>query len=384
MSKSNTPNNSISPKWRMTRICISGFNQIRLLNYIRTERLSVYNLVFVSNSIMHLTIYNVDYKRICSILTRYNYEHSIIVQDLFRTTLAKVIQKIGAIIGVIVFTVAIMLSNTFVWDVRISGLTNVPRNLIENILEENSIHKGIWSGKVDKESIKKQILGLDNVVDVTINMEGTILKIVVFEDLFNGDNDNNNSIVSNYDAIVKKIFVSEGRSVVEVGDKVSQGDELISPIIYDTNGGVLATTNPKGKVYGSVVFNSTKTIPYYETIYKRSGKEFTNTTLKVFGLTIGKNKIPKYKKYDLIQSKGLVFGKSFLPIEYNKNTYFELVGNTVQNDMDAMTAKTISELEDMLILKANGNVVDIKHDIREVIGGVRIDVFVEAYLLLNS
>ncbi|MCL2599342.1 MAG: sporulation protein YqfD, partial [Firmicutes bacterium] len=185
-------------------------------------------------------------------------------------------------------------------------------------------------------------------------------------------------------AIIKNIFIAEGRAVVQVGDKVSKGQELISPILYDTNGEILATTVPKGRVYGSVVFNASKTIAHRQTLWVDTGNKKTRTSLKIFGMEFGKNEKPPYEHYRKIETKGWLFGKSFLPIAYTQTTYFEQKQTMQENDIEAQKEETIAQLQEYLLLKANGNVTNVSSDVREIIGGYRIDVFVEAYLLLNG
>lgn len=376
--------NITTPKWRMTRIQVDGLNQIRLLNFIRSENIVVYDLTIIDNSSLCLTIHNQQIKKLYAILDRYNYQYTILVYDWLKVFLMNSLKRIGAICGVITFSIMLMLSNLFVWDIKISGLTYVPQNIVENILEQENIHNGILASKIDKTKVKKQILNLDSVVDVTINMEGTTLSIVVFEDLYSGSPYTQNSIYSHYDAIVKNIFVTEGTPVVQVGDKVGKGDELISQNIYNTNGEILTTVKANGRVYGIVTFDANDTVAHYETIYKKTGRQTTSTVLNFMGLTIGKNSPPNYPHYDTTQTTGLVFGKNFLPIQYTKTTYNELKAETIKNDTEALIKSKIKELEDFLIIKAGGNALTVKHDIREIIGGYRIDVFVETYLLLNK
>jgi len=100
--------------------------------------------------------------------------------------------------------------------------------------------------------------------------------------------------------------------------------------------------------------------------------------------SIGKDTPPKYEYYDKTVTTGFVASNSFLPIKYTKTTYNELQKQTIKNDTELLIKTKTKDLEDMLLLKAGGNILNIKSDVREIIGGYRIDVFVEAYMLLNA
>ncbi|MCL2599466.1 MAG: sporulation protein YqfD, partial [Firmicutes bacterium] len=171
-------------KWQKTRLQVKGLNQLRLINFLKSEGLVFFELYFLDNANLQLTVHNKNLVKLKAILERYQYEYKVVFVDLARFCIQCIKRRIGALVGCVFFLSVILSSNLFVWDIKIGGLDKVPQNMVQNILKQNGVHKGMLASRVKQNEIKKQMMSLESVVDTTLHMQGTTLRVQVFEDLF--------------------------------------------------------------------------------------------------------------------------------------------------------------------------------------------------------
>jgi hypothetical protein len=162
------------------QVQVEGFNQTRLINILLTQKVDFFDVDRKSASLMILWLSVRDSKKAFAIFDKMCYNCTILTQELTRGLREWGLKRLGALVGAVIFTVVMVLSNSFVWRVRITGLENVAYNTVENILQANNIKTGILSSSIDKPKIKQQLLQLDNVVDVSLSMRGTTLVVTIF------------------------------------------------------------------------------------------------------------------------------------------------------------------------------------------------------------
>ncbi|MDR3021348.1 MAG: sporulation protein YqfD [Clostridiales bacterium] len=365
---------------------IEGFNQTRLLNNLISNRVDFFNLKKSNSKTMTLWLFRRDAKKAFAIFNDLCYNYYIVADELTQAVFSWGKKRIGALIGTICFVTVLIFSNCFVWRVEIHGLNIVPLNSVQNILKQNHTKQGMLSKSVDRQSIKTNILQLDNVVDVTINMRGTTLVVTVFENFATTPTEpgSKHAILSLYDAVITRVVATEGTAVVVPGDKVFAGEQLITPFVYDTQGNVLKEVEPQGTVYGTVTFSDSKFFTLNEQVLKRTGKSKVYNSIDIFGVKLRRQHKP-YSFFELQSVEQYLLGHSFVPIKVITDTYYELNTTQVESTLEDKTAQLLDELRNMLILKTGSNnpTVTTLHDVKQVVGGYRIDVFVTAEMRLN-
>lgn len=366
------------------QIAIDGVNQTKLLNTFVKYDIAFFDVNKSSSASMTLWLYHKQSAKAFAILSEMCYNTRILVQDIKTSMLAWSLKRAGAILGCIVFLTVLLFSNSFVWRVDIVGLETVPLNLVQNILSEQHASFGAWTSHIDRASIKKNILELDNVVDASIDIRGTTLVVTVFENFetITPDPGTPSSIYSKHDAVVSRVIVSEGTAVVKPGDIVAKGAELVSPNIYDTNGQVLTTVYPQARVYGDVTYSDSSFFSQNQIVSKRTGNKVRFNDLSLFGLHLSRKHNP-YKYYETEKTSGYVSGKNLLPIHYDNITYYELDVKEVEVDPQTYSQLMVQKMLQNLQLKAGTSNLTQKVDLREVPGGWRVDLFVTAEILLS-
>ncbi|MDR1138926.1 MAG: sporulation protein YqfD [Clostridiales bacterium] len=366
------------------QISVEGFNQTRLINTLLQQDIQVFDLHKYTHSNMTLWIYTSDRPKLFAILQDLCYNANIITQDLTKGMHNWLIKRVGALLGAIVFFVCLVLSNSFVWRVNVHGLNSVPINIVNNILQAQHATPGTLIYRINKHNIKQAMLELDNVVDASIELRGTTLVVTIFENFVDIplDPTYHSSIVSKYDAIVTRVLLSDGTSVVKPGDKVSVGSELISPNIYDTTGQILTTVNPSAKVYGNVSFSDSRFFVPKQIVLKRSGNSVSFNDIGVFGLEFS-HKASPYQFFETKTTQNYLFGNQLLPIVISRTTYHELIQQESALDVQQHSQTLVQMMLRQLQIKAGTSELHQQVNIRQLNGGYRVDLFVTAEMLLS-
>ena len=124
--------------------------------------------------------------------------------------------------------------SNFIWNIDITGNTEISKEEILKTLSENGLDIGISKRKINITDISNRVrLNRDDIAWIGISIQGTnaIVEIketskapeIIKEDEFC-------NIVSNKSGMITKINVQNGTAVAKVGDIVREGDLLVNRI----------------------------------------------------------------------------------------------------------------------------------------------------------
>ncbi len=130
----------------------------------------------------------------------------------------------------------------FVWTIEIIGRENLSERAVLEILAQNGLQTGTALGAVDSDEIKNKVLSAsDNISWLAVNLQGTHARVEIEEKMQTPEgiaSDMPCDIISQYDGVIERLRVTEGRAVAEVGQTVQSGDRLASGTLADTHGRV--------------------------------------------------------------------------------------------------------------------------------------------------
>lgn len=145
----------------------------------------------------------------------------------------------GFKLGVIIFSVLILLSMSIIWDIEITGSDPELNSKIMTVLHENSIGRGSLKMNIDAKKIASEIsLGVDEIAWVGVEVKGVKLYIT-FKDRVSTptviDSDQLYNIVANRDGLITRLEVYAGNALVKEGDTVKKGQVLVSGTMQSQN-----------------------------------------------------------------------------------------------------------------------------------------------------
>lgn len=142
--------------------------------------------------------------------------------------------------GVAAFFLVLFLMSQFIWNITIEGNHRFTDDMILHTLSELEIYYGMRKKQVNCQVLEEELRSrYEAITWVSAQVSGTRLMIRVKENEGIGEIPEKETtprhLVADQDGIVTKIMVRKGKAQVQVGDKVTRGQVLISGIlpVYD-------------------------------------------------------------------------------------------------------------------------------------------------------
>lgn len=236
----------------------------------------------------------------------------------------------------------LVISNFFVWQIKIYGNQTLQSYQICKLLKDNNIRVGASKTSVDVEKIERLIYdNFDEVSLVSATIYGSSVVINIKEKLVVEEMQDFEPLVAKQSGVIQSITLISGTLNCKVGDVVKKGDVLVYPYVVDANGEqkpiiALAQINAYVDVVGKVEFNEN------QVEYVRTGEYKTVRFYSIFGLEFKLSKFSNtYKNYDLVKDEYYVFNNNLLPIKILSYTYYETKGKESVVDFETVKQQQI-------------------------------------------
>ena len=262
-------------------------------------------------------------------------------------------RKIFLILLIVFFIILFTLSN-FIWNIEVTGTSNIPKEEILETLKENGLKIGMAKNKVDTQKIINSIrLNRDDVAWVGIGITGTNATVKIVEaDLKPEIIDENDycNIVSEKEGLIVKVTAKNGTPLVKKDDIVKKGSILIAGYIEGKYTGT-RYVHSEGEVLAKVWYSKKDKIELQKQEYKQTGKNESKYSIRIKNFVINLYKtLPNFENYDtIIEEKKLkIFSSFYLPIEIIKNTYYETELQKKEYTKEEAKEILIQQLEEQL------------------------------------
>lgn len=262
-------------------------------------------------------------------------------------------RKIFLILLIVFFIILFTLSN-FIWNIEVTGTSNISKEEILETLKENGLKIGMAKNKIDTQKIINSIrLNRDDVAWVGIGITGTNATVKIVEaDLKPEIIDENDycNIVSKKEGVIVKVTAKNGTPLVKKDDIVKKGSILIAGYIEGKYTGT-RYVHSEGEVLAKVWYSKKDKIELQKQEYKQTGKNESKYSIRIKNFVINLYKtLPNFENYDtIIEEKKLkIFSNFYLPIEIIKNTYYETELQEKEYTKEEAKEILIQQLEEQL------------------------------------
>lgn len=346
-----------------------GLNRARLLT--RLAEVATLKVLRSDSEELRFSVSSADKSKVVAILNSLCYDYIIIKEEGPFFSLLSCLRRAGIVAGIVCSVAALAVYPHLVTSVEATGEWN---DDVSRILTENGISVGKLVWEFDGDEVERQLLELDGVAFASVSKRGTRVYVDVRTELDGEDfvDIGTQPVKATVRATVTRTVVFSGSALVEYGDVVNVGDELIGA--YVTVGEEKVACPADGEVYGKTYRTHTKFFPDTENVAVR-GRTKSYTRLSFFGKVPSAPASP-FADYVLETS---VWRNDFL-LGYTKYTFtfHELTFVERQNTRtdDQMSAETYSEL--VATMPAEVNVLNRSFQVRKENGGTYVTVTVEA------
>ena len=304
-------------------LSVKSKNIDRFLTNLYKLNIDIFKVDVLSYKEVIVEIYEKDYNRVkkLSILNKID----IIGFKGMKKNKNKLKYNKTLIFSIIIGLFVLFFLTNIIFSIEIKHTSSEIREFIKEELNKNGI-KRLQFRKSFKELEKIKNNILDNNKDklewLEIDRVGTKYIIKLEERKIKNYNIDYKyqDIISNYDAVIKKIVAKSGVKVKEVNEYVNKGDTIISGSIY-LNEELKEIVKATGEVYGEVWYKLSVEHPIINDFKEETGNKksvysinFFNKSLILFNKNTYKN---SYIKKDIILKNNI------LPISLSKDTIYE-------------------------------------------------------------
>lgn len=198
-------------------------------------------------------------------------------------------KRVGFILGCLTALFLLLLSERFVWDIRVSGNQSMTR---EDVVRElNSCGFGIGSYIPDVETLvleNRVLIASDRISWISVTLDGTVANVQIIEHTqapAGEDLSRPANLIATADGQIEYVELLRGNAVVTAGQAVKKGELLVSGI-YDTTGGGYRYTRAAGKVMARTERTVCVEIPYVDTKKVYEEEKCREIVLNFFGFSI--------------------------------------------------------------------------------------------------
>lgn len=253
------------------------------------------------------------------------------------------------VIGSGICIVTFFLISSFVWDISITGNSDVSTEFILERLKENGIKTGTLKYRIDTDDVaENMMLQVNDLARISVSLRGTRVYVdvtertkppVLIEKHIPCD------IVASRDGVIYSIVAKEGLETVKIGDTVTKGQLLITGKIDNVKNPELPPliVHSIGSVKARTWYEATAKIEQNLVKAKRTGlkKEMYSFVLFSKKFKLFHAKIPYNNSEHVEVIKKLSLGANLaLPFEVVVDQYYEY--ELEQNKIDLATAKKLA------------------------------------------
>ena len=333
------------------RISVEGYYIERFINICTTSKILIWNLKREKGIKLFLNVGIKDFYEIIKIAKKLKCKVKIIRKRGMPFLINRYKKRKIFFLSLIIITILIGISTNYIWNINIEIEDNIEIENIEQDIKDAGLEVGMNKNKIDTQEIINKIrLNRNDISWMGIELKGTnaIVKIVKAKEAPEIiDEKDYSNIVSNKSGIITKIIAQNGTALVNVGDKVEEGQILINGIMEGKYTGV-RYVHSLGEVEAIIKYSKTKKIPLKTTEKVNTGKKETKYKIKINNFQINFYKtLSKFKFYDTIETekKFKIFSNLYLPISVIKITNQEFEEIEKQYTVEEATEIGTRELE---------------------------------------
>lgn len=197
-------------------------------------------------------------------------------------------RRMGLLIGILCALILILLSQRFVWDVRISGNGSMTTAEVLAELRACGLYCGAYLPSIKASELENRVLiASDRIAWISVNMDGTVARVQILEAVTAPEEESKKpaNLIAAADGQIEFLELYRGNAVVSVGQAVRKGELLVSGI-YDSQTEGYRYTRAAGSVFARTERSIHLEIPLSYTEKIKSEPECAEILLNFFDFSV--------------------------------------------------------------------------------------------------
>jgi len=329
------------------------------MNLCAQNDISFWDLVRVDEVTVQVTMTIRSHRKLRPLLTNLNAEVGQIKKAGAPVYLRRLRGRSVLLCGLILTLAATWIMSLYIWDIRIEGNETIPAAVILHALDDAGVGIGTFAPGIDVETLRhRMLIDLADLSWITVNVNGSRATVIVRERIHPPSmfpEDVATAVYAMRSGVIDQIIVWNGTPLVEVGDTVVMGQDLLSGRMESLAHGT-RFVRADAQVYARTWYELSMTMPL-EWIEKAYTGEVSTRHILFFGrnrINLFFNSRNSHITYDKIvkQSDFVLPGGIVLPIRLERRIYsaYEPVVTRLDETTAALFLQTqlLERLEELI------------------------------------
>lgn len=266
-----------------------GSDYEKYISALIEKRIRIFNS-YQSGNVLYVQISPFDYKTAARAAAKLHIRTRVIKRHGSYFYMRKYGKRYGIALGVLSFFGIITLMSDHIWEIRISGNTEISDNQILEMLRENGVYWGADSKGIDGNRIEILArLAIPDLAWISVEHDGSIINVKVSEQIKNEKAEIPLSqpcnIIAAHDGQIVNTEVYSGQLLYPIGSGVAKGQLIVSGVVED-GGGNNMLLHANAKIIAEYTEEVEFTMPFTSSEKVLSGNKSTKDYLKFFGMKI--------------------------------------------------------------------------------------------------
>ena len=245
---------------------------------------------YQSKNILFVKIYPMYYEAAAKTARNLHIRTKVEKRSGLYFLLRKYRRRYGIVLGVLSFFAIITLMSDHIWDIRISGNSEVSENQILEVLRENGVYWGASANGIDGNRLEILArLEIPQLAWISIEKNGSVINVKISERIKTEKAEIPLSqpcnIVAAHDGQIINTEVYSGQLLFPIGSGVAEGQLIVSGVVED-GGGNNMLLHANAKIIAEYTDTVEFSMPFTTTEKVLSGNESDMDYIKFFGMKI--------------------------------------------------------------------------------------------------
>jgi len=300
----------------------------RFMNLCAQNDISFWGLTRVDEITVHVTMTMKNYRKLKPLLEHLPAQVKPLKRAGAPVFVWRMRKRYALLAGLILTLAFTWVMSLYIWDLQVEGNETVPTAAILSVLEELGVGIGSFGPHVDPESLRhKALLELEDLSWITVNVNGSRATVIVRERIHAPPmitEEVATAVYATQSGIVDQMIIWGGVPLVEVGDTVAMGQDLVTGRI-DSITQETRFVRADAQIFARTWYERSMSMPleHIEKVYTGESSTKSRIFLGQRGINLFFDGRISYITYDKIvkRSDFHLFGGIVLPIRRERRVY---------------------------------------------------------------
>lgn len=268
-------------------VVVEGLSPERFINLCNHNKIELRNVKRVTYTELRARMTLAGYRKLKKLVEDGKYSLHVKQRGGLPIRILYAKKRVVLIPALVLLLAALLVSSTYVWNVRYTGFDRVNRFAVQDMLENMGLKAGAQMGSINRALAEKAMM--ENFPDIAwcnIYFKGTQLNVQIVETdpRLPGIQDQGVAdIVAAKDGYIVDMRVFAGTPLAAKGQTVHTGQTLISGDVTTKEGAFIMQVAARGEVWAQTAYTGSASKPLTQMVAEKTGRVYNIKYIEMGG-----------------------------------------------------------------------------------------------------